>query len=304
MNASHPLVASGALLLGALFWGAMVPMTWLLTQTWDVWALAMVRYFIGLPLLALFAWLWARDRLRRDLPWRRILQLGLPMALFSILYNLGIAHAHPVTAAVIMMCGPLTYTLIGHWMVRTPIPAGFGLALLLSVIGGVVVVLGDPARRAAGLGLQGGEPLLLVTQFIWAWYSIRAQQWLGHCGQLVLSFTTTGAACLWLLAVYLGMLAFGAVPLPDRLPTSAELFYLVWCGAGGVALAILLWNYGVSRLALPVASLHNNAVPVFTALTSALLGVAPSWQQILGGLIVLGGVAVLQLRQIFRPRRP
>jgi drug/metabolite transporter (DMT)-like permease len=64
----------------------------------------------------------------------------------------------------------------------------------------------------------------------------------------------------------------------------------------------VLWNFGVSRLALPVASLHNNAIPIFSALAATALGIVPSWQQLVGGAIVLSGVAWLQLRQLLALR--
>lgn len=294
----HPLTASAALLLGALFWGGLVPMMWSLLQVYDIWTLGAVRYLIALPFLVLFAWLWGRAGLQRPWPWRRMAQLGAPMAVFAVIFNLGIAHSHPVTASIVLMCGPLTYTVIGRAMVGSPIPSGFAVALGLTLLGGIVTVLGDPGKSGKGIGLQGGEPLLILAQTTWAWYSIRAQQWLGNRGQFALSLLPTIPATFYLVAAWLVLLALGQVQLPQRAPTLQEWAFVTWSGATGVAFAVVLWNFGVSRLALPVASLHNNAIPVFAALAAVAIGVEPSWQQIAGGLIVLSGVAYLQLRQL------
>jgi drug/metabolite transporter (DMT)-like permease len=293
------LVASAALLLGSLLWGALIPMIWALTRVYDSVSLAVLRYLIAMPVLAIITWLWGRAGLRRPLPWRKILLLGLPMAFFAIVFNIGIANSHPVTSAIILMCGPLIYTVIGRRMAHAPIPPGFGVALALSVIGGIVVVLGGPGRTAdSSIGLQGGEPLLLLAQLTWAWYSVRAQEWLADRGQFALSFLTSAACTLLLFVAYGPLLALGAATVPTHAPTTLEVVFLLWAGAGGVALAVVLWNFGVSRLALPVASLHNNTIPIFAALASISIGIWPTWQQLVGGAIVLAGVAFLQLRQV------
>jgi drug/metabolite transporter (DMT)-like permease len=76
----------------------------------------------------------------------------------------------------------------------------------------------------------------------------------------------------------------------------------VWICVFGVAVAILLWNVGVSRVGLPVASLHMNATPVFAVLTAALVGLPPTWLQIAGGVLVLGGIVYMQSLQLWRAR--
>jgi drug/metabolite transporter (DMT)-like permease len=63
-----------------------------------------------------------------------------------------------------------------------------------------------------------------------------------------------------------------------------------------------LWNVGVSRVGLPVASLHMNATPVFAVLTAALVGLPPTWLQIAGGVLVLGGIVYMQSLQLWRAR--
>jgi drug/metabolite transporter (DMT)-like permease len=54
---------------------------------------------------------------------------------------------------------------------------------------------------------------------------------------------------------------------------------------------------------VPVASLFSNSAPVFAIGVAALMGAEPSWLQLAGGALVLGGIAQLQLRQIRRAGR-
>ena len=73
---------------------------------------------------------------------------------------------------------------------------------------------------------------------------------------------------------------------------------LVWIGVLGVAVAVLLWNTGVSLVGVPVASLFSNSAPVFAIGLAALMGFEPSWLQLAGGAVVMGGIAQLQIRQM------
>ena len=59
--------------------------------------------------------------------------------------------------------------------------------------------------------------------------------------------------------------------------------------------AIALWNFAVSRINLPVATIYMNLEPVFAVLIGLALGAAASGWQLLGGLVVLAGVLWVQL---------
>jgi drug/metabolite transporter (DMT)-like permease len=95
----------------------------------------------------------------------------------------------------------------------------------------------------------------------------------------------------------------GGIDWPKRVPTTIEWGMIAWIGVLGVAVAVILWNTGVSMVGVPVASLFSNSAPVFAIGVAALMGAEPSWLQLAGGALVLGGIAQLQLRQIRRAGR-
>ena len=68
---------------------------------------------------------------------------------------------------------------------------------------------------------------------------------------------------------------------------------------GGTVLAYLLWGMGIARLGAARTSIFLNLVPVFAMLVGAFLGTLPSTAQIIGGLLVLGGVSI----SMYQPRR-
>jgi drug/metabolite transporter (DMT)-like permease len=225
------------------------------------------------------------------------------MTAFSVLYTFGVAHAHPATAAIVLMCGPIWATLLARGMLGSTTPPGFGITLVLVVAGGIVVVLGTPGRAAGSFGLEGGEALLVIAQLCWSWYSIRAQQWLADRGQIALSAITSTVASVLLGVVCAVVWALGGIAWPTRPPTPLEWGMVAWIGILGVAAAVLLWNTGVSLVGVPVASLFANSAPVFAIGLAALMGREPSWLQVFGGFIVLAGIAQLQIRQTRAARR-
>jgi drug/metabolite transporter (DMT)-like permease len=298
------LWASGGLLFTALIWGSMTPLLKVLTDVMDVWLLAALRYVLSLPVLGLCLLLprIAPRPAPKKLRVGQLAVLGLAMTTFSVLYTIGVRHSHPVTAIVVLNFGPVISVVMARVMLGTRVAPGFPVALGLALLGGLLVIYGTPGAHERGLALEGGEPLLVIGQICWQWYSVRAQQWLGDRGQIGLSAITSAVATLWMTAGYLAMWRMGVAGGPPATLAWHHVAYLVWICVFGVSVTILLWNVGVSRVGLAVASLHMNATPVFAVLTAAAIGLPPTTWQIAGGLLVLAGIVYMQLLQFRRAR--
>lgn len=303
MSRGALLAASAGLMGCCLIWGSMTPILKELTEVMDLWLLSALRYVLGLPVLWL-AWVLA-TRPRNDPKPMKVGQLaglGLAMSAFSVLFTFGVRHSHPVTAAIVLNTGPVIATVMAWLLLRARPTPGFAIALSLSLTGAALVIIGAPGFADRGFGFQGGEPLLIVAQICWQWYSIRAQQWLGDRGQIGLSAISSTVAGLWMFAGYAAIYGAGlAGGLPPTI-SALNIGYLIWVCVFGVAVAVLMWNYGVSRLSLPIASLHMNAAPVVAVTTSWALGRPPTTLQMLGGLVVLSGIVYMQTRQLRRAR--
>lgn len=298
-NARALRSATLVLLFAALIWGSMIPVLGALADHYDKWMLSWLRYVLGVPVLWLAVLLSRRPVVEpRPLRWDQLAKLGAAMTVFSVLYTFGVAHSHPATAAIVLMGGPIWATLLARALLGAVTPPGFVLTLALVVAGGVLVVLGTPGRTAGGLGLEGGEILLIVAQLCWTWYSIRAQQWLADRGQIALSALTSTVASVMLAVVVAVVWAVQGITVPTEMPPVTDFAMLAWVGVFGVAAAVVFWNVGVSLVGVPVASLFSNSAPVFAIGVAALMGREPSWLQLGGGAVVLGGIAQLQIRQM------
>jgi drug/metabolite transporter (DMT)-like permease len=306
-EAQPPAQQSGPAIVGlvvvAFFWGSMVPViTWLFTS-FDPFLMTVLRCLAAQPALLLAALLLEQQwPYGGKLPWRRIVPLGtVGMAGFATLQTLGIMLSNPISAAVVLNFGPLTAALVARVLDGIRFPRGLGLAIVLAVAGGILVVTSN-SQTNAHAGFRGGELLLIVSQVCWTWYSMKAQAWLAHEGmsQLQITTVTSAVALMTLGAVYALVASAGMVVVPMAWPPAAHIGMVLWIGIGGSGLALVLWNESVSRLGVVIATLYLNLVPVFAVLIAAAFGTPVSVQQIMGGLLVILGVAQMQARQFVR----
>lgn len=303
--AGGSLLASTGLIATALLWGAMIPMTYALaTRHLDPYFVSAIRYLIPAPLL--FGLALAYDRrspFAAPVPWGRVFPLGFGMALFSICYTVGVMLSDPVRAAIVMSCSPLVAALLSKLLLRAPLARGFWPAAIAAIIGASLVAMDAVRGRAAVAGEipYFGEALLVLAMVSWSWYSIRAQSWLGSLGwsQMRVTFLTSLAGGLLICSLFLLLAVLQPQRLPAAIPSSAALGMLAWVGIGGAGIAIVLWNYGVSHVGVPVATLYTSLAPVFAVLVAAVFfDAGVTLQQVAGGILILAGVLRMQWLQV------
>ena len=128
----------------------------------------------------------------------------------------------------------------------------------------------------------------------WSWYSIEAQRRLKGASQIRISALTLIFTTFFLLLAYGLAAAFGQTygSVMDATLTDLGAFALFIVGV--VLIGLLLWNFGVSRLGVVVASMYLNLIPVAAVLAALALGYRPRGEQLIGGAVVLSGVVLAQ----------
>ena len=114
--------------------------------------------------------------LRIGIRFDRFVGLGLMMAGFFAIYAVGIYFSNPITAAAISVAGPLVSATTVRVVTGAPFDKGFGVALSLTVLGGLILASGS-LSGAAHVTFGGGEIIVLFSSALWALYSIKAQVW-------------------------------------------------------------------------------------------------------------------------------
>ena len=295
-------VAHAGLAVTMLVWGSQLPSLYVLLERWDAVTLSVFRYVIAVPVMV--GLLWLREGLPPMPPralWTRLAVLGtVGIGGINLFYTVGLAYSDPVTAIVIQSASPVVVTGVAWAWLRVPPGRGIGLALALAVAGGLLVRFSESGVRFRP-DLRGGELLLVVGSACWAWYSLACQRWLAGMSQLRITAVTFLPGALFLVGVYAVTVALG-LTRTSTVMLGADLALMAWVAVSATCVGVLLWHRGVSRLGLPTCALYLNTVPVVSVLIALAFGVVPTWLQILGGLLVLAGVAQAQLRRFAAAR--
>jgi drug/metabolite transporter (DMT)-like permease len=279
-----------ALIAVACAWGTMIPVISYLSQTWDPFFLGAVRYVGGVPLLYAALWLtegFARPAVRPAV-WRALVPGWVGLAGFAFIFTIGVAHSNPVIAAVLGAANPVIAAVIGGVFFRIPFDRRLTPAVILAVVG---CALASIDWSNFSLELRGGEPLVLIASSMWAWYSIAVHRWLDGWSQLRKAANTMAHGAVPLAIGYFLARELGWAQAVPAMPTGWDLGIFLWVIGGVVVVGLLLWNFGVAKTDLVVASLYTNLVPVIAIILLTIGGAAPTLAQIAGGALVIGGVA-------------
>ena len=307
------LLFANMLLLGvAILWGSHIPVLDVLLGTLDVWTVALFRYLILIPVAMCWLTLSTAQPFRpaqpapeekevRKLPLGRIATLGIPGVLgFALFYSSGIYFAGPISAAIIATCSPVVATLV-NWIISGTRPGReMWLAMGFAVTGGLIAVfsrdlsLPGEAHRVPILG----EALLVCGMICWSSYSVFAQRWLGGYSQLEITAFTMTAAGTGMVLLYPVLTLIGIAQMPDALPPLVIIAGLVYVALLPTLFGTFLWHSGIGIVGVPVAALYMNLLPIFAVLISMLIGAVPTTGQIIGGLVVLAGVAQAQFHRL------
>ncbi len=302
------VIANLGMVVMIMMWGSFFPLLEFVLKTWDPMSATIARHFLAV--VTLLAVLTLRERvvpIHGRLPWRHLLWLGLiGMTLSSIMTTLGVHLSSGVSAAIVAATNPITSAITARLVQRLPLMPGIIVGTALSTVGGFIAILDSPGINTAsgGLaGLRGGEVLMIGANVAFTWYSIMAQHWLRGYSQLHITGLTSFTGLVGLAIVWLGASATGlnAVHLDFGW---ANVVILIYMGSLSVGLGNFLWNFGVSRTGVVVASMYGNLIPIVAVLITLIwLGTPPSAGQMLGGLLIIGGVLYAQLRTLRAARR-
>ena len=258
--------------------------------------LAWGRIALGLAVLVV-ALRRSGERLPERRYWGHLAVLGLTMSVLPfMLIGWGEEHIGSALASVLNACTPLFAAgfaagLLGERL-RPPQLAGIAIGFL-----GVAVVAGVGGGDLAGSSLLGSAAVVLAGAGYGFGFAY-ANRFTTGLSALQLSFGQLLAGTVMLAPVAAVDLAAGRVDLG---PMAA--ICLVLLGTLGTGYAYLLNYRTLQESGATVASLVTYLVPLVAVVAGILvLGEPFSIRLVIGGLIVVAGVALVQGR-LFGPRR-
>ena len=275
----------------AFFWGANFVLAGpILADLSPLWAAAL-RFLLAATLMFIITGVRREDMfglLRRHAA--AYLLLGLiGITAFNLLFFYGLQSTSANSAALIMAINPLITTLLAAVFLGERPTARHLVALPVALLGVAVVISEGSLDKLISMRVAHGDLLMLAASLSWALYNILGRRFMPQ-GSAMANTTwivAAGATLLTLIAIASGS-HVGALDIKAGLALAVMV-------VGGTVLAYLFWSIGIMRLGAARTAIFLNLVPVFAILIGTTLGKPPTPAQLIGGLLVLGGVTISML---------
>jgi drug/metabolite transporter (DMT)-like permease len=286
------LSVAGAALVTIFFWGSAFAGIRAGLHSYSPAHLALLRFLTASAVLGVVA-LVTRMRMPavRDIP----LLFGLGLAGFA-LYHLSLNAGEMIVpagpASVLIQTAPIWTALMAVLFLRDRLRAWGWIGILVSFSGAAVIGL----AKDSGFGLNAGAGLILLSALSTSIYFILQKTMMSGGDRpperqyrpVEVTTYAVWAGTILLLPFAGGLgAAVRAAPLADTLAA-------VYLGVAPTALGYVTWAIVLSRLPASRASSLMFFVPVVAFLVGWVwLGEAPTWLDVAGGLLALGGVAIV-----------
>jgi drug/metabolite transporter (DMT)-like permease len=291
-NARTALAGATVLLL----WASAFPAIRVAAPELGVVGLSLVRLVVAVAaLLALAPAMGLRLPARRDLP--LVFACGFfGMAAYQILLNWGELHVPAGTASIIIAAAPL---------VSVAIAAGaFGERLTVAKVAGSVVAITGVALVATS------RSNISITSTMWIVIAAAVVQGIYHpmTRPLLRRYTGLEVATYCMVVGTLLTVPFVGFAWSSLASASSGGWWAaVYLGVGPSALGFVMWGYTVARVPVATSTSLLYLVPAAAMVIAYVwLGEKPILAELLGGIVVIVGVAVVSLgdRVLLRVRRP
>ncbi|MBP1931006.1 DMT family transporter [Ammoniphilus resinae] len=274
------------LLLCNLLWAGNIIFGKLVTSELTPLWITFLRWFIAILILVPITQLLERPNwmgiLRKH--WRPLALMGIfGGILFNGLTYIAITYTSPTNVALISALMPAFIMIFSVLFLHEKVGITQILGLALSFFGVVFILTGGAPYQVFQTQYNLGDLLMLVVGLCWAIYSILAKK-LSHVTPLT---ATTISSCFAVLFM-LPFLPFSPVDLVQV--TTMGWVGILYIGIFATVGAFVLWNISVCELGASKSSISMNLVPVYTGILTIFLGGQLAVSQVIGGLIVFGGM--------------
>ncbi len=282
------------LVLATLFWAGNFAFGRVLSEALPPFGINLVRWVVACAVLVPLT-LGREGRLFRPSPglWPSLVVMSVAgVVLFQSLVYLSLRSTTSIDAAIIAATTPIMTLLIAAAIGADRMTGRRSLGALLSLLGAAWVVSGGTPAALLSLSVNRGNLTMLLAAFLWATYTVLSQRVLRSLSPLYTT-TVTSLMALPLLALLGG---YELLIRPVGEITPLVVLGLVYVGVGASVAAFLCWNAGIGRVGAARGANFLNLVPLFTAsMAVPLLGERLGAAQLLGGLLIVSGVALAYL---------
>ena len=249
--------------------------------------LALLRFLVASVTVLIYA-LVTRMRLPavRDVP--AILLLGfLGITVYQVALSYGERSVSAGAASILVATVPCFTAILAAIFLREHIRLLGWLGIAISFAGVVIVVFGE----GSGLNFATDALLILLASVAESVYFVLQKPYLKRYTGIELATYTIWAATLFMLVYSPGL------PQQMQVAPIAATLSIVYLGIFPAAIAYLAWSYALARMSASNTSSFLYVIPIFAILLAwPLLNEIPSLLSLIGGVVVIIGVALVNVR--------
>jgi len=287
-----PDLAIGLLVL---IWGSNFSVVKAALTEFSPLAFNSTRFVLASLVLAAFLWIsGVRPRFQKG-DTLRLVGLGLlGNVVYQALFIHGIHWTRAGNAALMLSAVPLIVALLSVGLKHETISRAGWAGVALSISGIALILWGSSRGISFGPDTLRGDLTMLAGALAWSLYTVLSAPYVQKYGTLpVTAFT------MWVGTVGLVAVSAPALLAQEWGSISLEAWGgLVFSGAFAIALAYMLWYYGVRHLGSSRTAIYSNTVPIVALIVAWMtLGEVPTWVQVAGTVMIIGGIGLARLRR-------
>lgn len=291
---SEDFLTYTALIFAILFWGlSFVAIKIVLTSF-----APFVYVFLRFSLASCFFLLYM---LRRGFPslsfkfHKKLILIALfEPGLYFTFETIGLTYTTASKASIIIAMIPVVVMIVAHFTLGERISRKHLFGILLSFVGIIILVAGDPHFSWSLHGSFGGDLLIFAAVISTAFYMILVRD----LGQSIPSFEITSFQILYgtlfftpFFIIQLPQTQWSEISLES---IAAILFLTIFATIGG----FLCYNYVLSKISASRAAVFQNGTPVVTAVAAwIVLGESLTLLQICGAFLVIFALILTNIKK-------
>ena len=225
---------------------------------------------------------------KKDVP--RVIVLGLMLAGYMNIESFGIGQISSPTASLILAIVPVIGLLADRVLNGVKITGIRVIGIVGSIVGVALLVL------TTGEGLGGsaaGIIAIFIGAVIWAFYIIVSKDIFEKYNllqALAVILLTSGIVSIPFVFVFDHPIYCDPDPVLFAILIGTTLFSTI--------LAEFLYAYSISKLSITLVSMAENIIPLVTVIFAwVLLGSTLNMWQIIGGVVIIGSVTIITLKE-------
>jgi drug/metabolite transporter (DMT)-like permease len=282
-----PAASVLALVAATLFWAGNYVVGALAVETMSPLELTFWRWVIAaVPLLVIAQVVEHPDW---GAVWRQWpVHLGLSvsgMIAYTLFLYEALRHTSAIDASLINAVTPAVIAGVAVVLLQDRIGPRALISVVLGLTGVLIVLTEGRLAAVLDLDINPGNALMLGAVAVWSVYTIAGRRLAGSppiastAVQAILAVIVLSPVALWSGAGW-----------PEGTGATISLVFIGLFPSVG---AYLLWNMALRAVPAGRAGVFLNLITVFTVAISLVLGESLSWEQVAGGVLVFGGIALV-----------